>query len=197
MLAVLIFQQYAGKVNSGVPAGCRDGDGGQTSPYDRTSDPDAAKEMRRRRGSGMRAPTTPSPSRSSSGDGVCFGTLSLRGDEQVMDAGAGTGRLTALLLDRLPRGRAVAVDRSVNMTRVARETLASIPNADVVAADLSDLPFVGAFDVVFSTATFHWVRDHDRLFASLFAVLAAGRSTPRAVRRRSQSRAHPSPRARS
>jgi trans-aconitate methyltransferase len=100
-------------------------------------------------------------------------TLSLRGDEHVMDAGAGTGRLTVLLLERLPRGRAVAVDRSVNMTRVARETL-PIRNADVVAADLSNLPFGGAFDVVFSTATFHWVRDHDRLFASLFAVLQPG-----------------------
>ena len=103
-----------------------------------------------------------------------LGSLSLRGDERVMDAGAGTGRLTALLIDRLPRGRAVAVDRSVNMTRVAHETLASSQNADVVAADLSDLPFVGVFDVVFSTATFHWVRDHDRLFASLFAALRSG-----------------------
>jgi trans-aconitate 2-methyltransferase len=101
-------------------------------------------------------------------------TLELRGDEHAMDAGAGTGRLTSLLLDRLPRGRAVAVDRSVNMTVVARETLARFPNADVVAADLSYLPFARAFDVVFSTATFHWVRDHDRLFASLFAVLRGG-----------------------
>jgi trans-aconitate methyltransferase len=82
--------------------------------------------------------------------------------------------LTALLAERLPRGRAVAVDRSVNMSRVAHETLASAPNADVAAADLYDLPFVGAFDVVFSTATFHWLRDHDRLFASLFAVLRPG-----------------------
>ena len=101
-------------------------------------------------------------------------TLSLRGDEQVLDAGAGTGRLTAHLLGRLPRGRAVAVDRSINMVRVAGETLAGFPNSEVVAADLSNLPFVEAFDVVFSAATFHWVPDHDRLFASLYSVLRPG-----------------------
>lgn len=101
-------------------------------------------------------------------------TLPLDGDECVMDAGAGTGRLSALLLDRLPGGRVVAVDRSVNMTKVAAETLAGRPNADVVAADLLRLPFASVFDVVFSTATFHWIRDHDVLFASLFAVLRPG-----------------------
>jgi trans-aconitate 2-methyltransferase len=100
--------------------------------------------------------------------------LALHGYEDVMDAGSGTGRLTALLAERLPRGHAVAVDRSVNMTRAARETLAPASNAWVVAADLSSLPFRDAFDVVFSTATFHWVRDHDRLFAALFAVLRPG-----------------------
>jgi trans-aconitate methyltransferase len=101
-------------------------------------------------------------------------TLGLNGNEHVMDAGAGTGRLTALLLDRLPNGRVVAVDRSVNMTKVAAETLVGRTNVDVVTADLVHLPFVSAFDVVFSTATFHWVRDHDALFASLFGVLRSG-----------------------
>lgn len=102
-------------------------------------------------------------------------TLALDGSETVLDAGAGTGRLTALLAQRLPRGRVVALDRSVNMAMAARETLA--PAGDrtaVVAGDLTDLPFGAFFDVVFSTATFHWVLDHDRLFAALAAVLRAG-----------------------
>lgn len=103
-----------------------------------------------------------------------LGTLTLRGDEVVLDAGCGTGRLTALLAERLPRGTVVALDRSVNMAQVARETLAPIRNTTVAAGDLSDLPFVDAFDVVFSTATFHWVLDHERLFANLFAALHPG-----------------------
>ncbi|HTE48134.1 MAG TPA: methyltransferase domain-containing protein [Gemmatimonadaceae bacterium] len=102
-------------------------------------------------------------------------TLELNGDEVVIDAGCGSGRLTTLLAERLPRGRVVAVDRSVNMVKMAGETL--VPFGDralVAAADLSNLPFIAAFDVVFSTATFHWIVDHDRLFASLFDALRAG-----------------------
>ncbi len=44
----------------------------------------------------------------------------------------------------------------------------------VVRADAARLPFAEAFDVIFSTATFHWVLDHDALFASLFNALKAG-----------------------
>jgi len=101
--------------------------------------------------------------------------LELAGTESVLDAGCGTGRLTALLAARLPGGRVVALDRSVNMARIAKATLASHDtHAAVVLGDLGDLPFVDAFDVVFSTATFHWVLDHDRLFANLFRALKSG-----------------------
>src|SRR3954467_2552206 len=50
--------------------------------------------------------------------------LALEGTETVLDAGCGTGRLTALLLERLPRGRVIAMDRSANMIEQARLTLA-------------------------------------------------------------------------
>ena len=36
--------------------------------------------------------------------------LPLRGDETVLDAGCGSGRVTAMLLERLPNGHVVAVD---------------------------------------------------------------------------------------
>jgi trans-aconitate methyltransferase len=101
--------------------------------------------------------------------------LDLAGAESVLDAGCGTGRLTALLAERLPRGRVVALDRSMNMTRLASSTLSPFgEHAAVVLADLVALPFAGAFDVVFSTATFHWVLEHDRLFANLFRALKPG-----------------------
>lgn len=102
--------------------------------------------------------------------------LSLRGDETVMDAGCGTGRLTAELLERLPRGRVVAVDLSRNMLEEARSHL--VPRfgrqVEFVRADLAGLPFEEAFDGVFSTAAFHWVPDHPRLFLSLYGSLKPG-----------------------
>lgn len=101
--------------------------------------------------------------------------LDLAGTEFVLDAGCGTGRLTALLAERLSSGRVVALDRSMNMVQLASATLRPFgEHAIVVLADLNALPFAGAFDVVFSTATFHWVLDHDRLFANLFRALKPG-----------------------
>ncbi len=95
--------------------------------------------------------------------------LRLRGDEVVLDAGCGTGRLTAELLEALPRGRVVGVDLSQNMLGSAREHLATQFGARVslVACDLLHLPFDHAFDAIVSTAAFHWVLDHDQLFANL------------------------------
>jgi trans-aconitate 2-methyltransferase len=102
--------------------------------------------------------------------------LQLEGDEMVMDAGCGTGRLTSLLLERLPRGRVVAIDLSQNMLEEVHRHL--YPRfggrVRVVRADLAELPFEGAFDGVFSTAAFHWVPDHPRLFRSLYRSLKPG-----------------------
>lgn len=101
-----------------------------------------------------------------------LGRLRLRGDETVLDAGCGTGRLTIELLRMLPRGRVVAVDLSESMLSVARGFLA--PHAEhvsFVCADLQQLPFRERFDVIFSNAALHWVRDHPRLFCSLFTAL--------------------------
>jgi len=100
----------------------------------------------------------------------------LRGDETLMDAGCGTGRLTAELLQGLPRGRVVGVDLSQNMLAGAREHLAVDFDGKfwLVAADLQHLPFERVFDGIFSTAAFHWVLDHDRLFRSLFRALRPG-----------------------
>jgi trans-aconitate 2-methyltransferase len=101
--------------------------------------------------------------------------LHLRGDEVVLDAGCGTGRLTAELLDALPRGRVVGVDLSQNMLGSAREHLLQFgTRVSLVACDLLHLPFERSFDSIVSTAAFHWVLDHDRLFANLRQALLPG-----------------------
>jgi len=101
--------------------------------------------------------------------------LPLRGDEWVLDAGCGTGRLTEDLLEVLPRGRVVAVDLSENMVRSACEHLTKFgERVSFVGCDFLHLPFCHAFDAVVSTAAFHWVLDHDRLFLSLRRALRPG-----------------------
>lgn len=106
-----------------------------------------------------------------------LGRVRLRGDEVALDAGCGTGRLTAELCARLPQGRVVGFDRSANMVDEARRRLAALGDrVSFRCGDLLDLGDDGAFDLVFSTATFHWVLDHPRLFAVLFRALRPGGS---------------------
>jgi trans-aconitate methyltransferase len=102
--------------------------------------------------------------------------LFLRGDETVVDAGCGSGRVTAELARLLPQGRIIAVDLSEQMLHKAAENLASAASTrvDLLCADLAALPLRNAADGIFSTAAFHWVRDHDRLFRALFLALNPG-----------------------
>ncbi len=101
--------------------------------------------------------------------------LELRGDETVLDAGCGTGQVTATLLERLPRGRVVALDGSRQMLEAARERFAGDARVSFVHADLAlPLPLEAPVDAIVSTSTFHWVRDHAALFRHLAAVLRPG-----------------------
>lgn len=98
--------------------------------------------------------------------------LELRGDEAALDAGCGSGRVTAELAARVPEGSVLAVDGSKAMVAKARERLGD--GADYLVADLAELELAEPVDLVFSTATFHWVLDHDGLFARLRAALRPG-----------------------
>ncbi len=100
--------------------------------------------------------------------------LDLEGDEAAIDAGCGTGRVTELLLERLPRGTVLAVDGSGAMVEAARERFAGDPRVRVERQDLLELEVGEPVDLVFSTATFHWIKDHDRLFERLAGALKPG-----------------------
>src|SRR5688500_14642387 len=78
-----------------------------------------------------------------------------------------------MLLDRLPRGRVVAVDRAASMVEHAREALPA-DRATVVHASLTELVLDTPVDAVFSNAVFHWISDHEALFERLFAALRPG-----------------------
>jgi len=98
--------------------------------------------------------------------------LALEGSETVLDAGCGSGRVTEKLIARVPRGRGVAVDGAPSMVAQARELLDGA--ARVIQSDLLELRLEEPVDAIFSSAVFHWVPDHQRLFSRLFAALAPG-----------------------
>lgn len=98
--------------------------------------------------------------------------LELRGDEVAVDAGCGSGRVTAELIERLPSGRVIAVDGSEAMVAKAKQGLGD--RADYLVSDLVELELEQPVDLVFSTATLHWIHDHDLLFRRLRAALKPG-----------------------
>jgi trans-aconitate 2-methyltransferase len=95
--------------------------------------------------------------------------LGLRGDERVLDAGCGTGRVTEVLAQRVPDGTVIAVDGSEAMVQETRAR-----GIDAFTADLAELTLDEPVDAILSTATFHWIKDHDRLFGRMYAALRPG-----------------------
>jgi trans-aconitate 2-methyltransferase len=100
--------------------------------------------------------------------------LEVRGDEAALDAGCGTGRVTELLLEKLPEGSVLAVDGSEAMVGAARRRFAGESRVRVERQDLLSLEVAEPLDLVFSTATFHWINDHERLFGRLAKALKPG-----------------------
>lgn len=99
--------------------------------------------------------------------------LPLNGNETVVDLGCGSGRVTELLLDRLPHGHALGVDGSQSMLDAAAERLQGRP-VTLLHQDLLELDLPTEADAAISTATFHWIADHDTLFERIHANLRRG-----------------------
>jgi len=90
-------------------------------------------------------------------------------DATVLDVGCGSGRVTEALLALVPRGQVLAIDQSEEMVELARARLGD--RARVWCQDVLDLTLEGPVDAIISTATLHWVRDHDRLWSRLAGAL--------------------------
>ena len=98
--------------------------------------------------------------------------LGLEGGETVLDAGCGSGRTTSIVIERVPDGRVIAVDGSPSMVEEVKKVLR--PGDGAIVADLTKLELDERVDAVFSTAVFHWILDHDALFARMRAALKDG-----------------------
>jgi trans-aconitate methyltransferase len=98
--------------------------------------------------------------------------LALQGNERALDLGCGDGTLTLKLAELLPRGEVVGIDASKGMIDTARQK--ERDNLRFLLMDINHLDFTDRFDIVFSNATLHWIKDHDRLLKNVHRALAAG-----------------------
>jgi trans-aconitate 2-methyltransferase len=98
--------------------------------------------------------------------------LGLEGGETVLDAGCGSGRTTEIVMGRVPEGRVIAVDGSPSMVEQVKKVLR--PQDRAILSDLTKLELDEQVEAVFSTAVFHWITDHEALFARMRAALREG-----------------------
>lgn len=98
--------------------------------------------------------------------------LSLQGNEQILDLGCGDGILTGRLAALVPDGKVLGIDSSIGMIKTAQKI--TMDNLEFIRMDISDLDFVNTFDVIFSNAALHWVKDHRRLLRNSYTALKEG-----------------------
>jgi trans-aconitate 2-methyltransferase len=95
--------------------------------------------------------------------------LSLKGNEHILDLGCGDGVLTAELAALVPDGFVLGIDASRGMVEVTRRL--EVENLSFRLQDINCLDFKNEFDLVFSNATLHWIKDHNLLLRSTFQCL--------------------------
>ncbi len=95
--------------------------------------------------------------------------LKLTGNETILDLGCGDGVLTEQLARSVPDGRVLGIDASVGMIETARKLRCN--NLTFACADINEINFNAEFDVIYSNAALHWVKDHERLLKNCYAAL--------------------------
>lgn len=96
--------------------------------------------------------------------------LEFKGGERILDLGCGDGVLTAELAKFVPDGFVLGIDASESMIETARKDHAGA-NVRFEQQDINAIDFESEFDLVFSNATLHWVKDHCKLLRGVFKAL--------------------------
>jgi trans-aconitate 2-methyltransferase len=87
--------------------------------------------------------------------------LLLNGTESVLDIGCGDGKITALMSTYVKNGYVAGIDSSEEMIALAKKNfpLSENNNPEFFIMDATKLGFTDQFDIAFSNAALHWVKD--------------------------------------
>jgi len=97
--------------------------------------------------------------------------LNLKGNEIVLDAGCGSGRLTKIISTKLPKGKVFSVDLDSSMIKLANERLGKISNVKFIQSNICDIELQDKIDVIFSNAVLHWISNHRKVFRHFWQIL--------------------------
>jgi trans-aconitate 2-methyltransferase len=103
------------------------------------------------------------------GGGKVISTLQLTGYERILDLGCGDGSLTLKLAELVPNGSVLGIDSSVSMIEAAKGFGKN--NLSFLIRDIDEINYFNEFDLVFSNAALHWVKDHNKLLNNIYRSL--------------------------
>ncbi len=96
--------------------------------------------------------------------------LELGGSEKILDLGCGDGTLAENLSLLVPNGSVLGIDASQGMIDVAKQK--EKKNLTFRLLDINKLELPDRFDVIFSNATLHWIKDHRKLWKNIKKILS-------------------------
>ena len=95
--------------------------------------------------------------------------LAFKGNEMILDLGCGDGVLTEKLSFFVPKGKVLGIDGSLGMIETARTLTRD--NLEFVHMDINKMNYISQFDIIFSNATLHWIKDHKKLLRNTYKAL--------------------------
>lgn len=95
--------------------------------------------------------------------------LTVNGTESILDLGCGDGILTKQLAELAPKGQVLGIDASPGMIGTAQELAQA--NLSFRLLDIDHMDFENEYDLIFSNAALHWVKDHQRLLQNCYRAL--------------------------
>ncbi|WP_440951333.1 class I SAM-dependent methyltransferase [Methanosphaerula subterraneus] len=94
----------------------------------------------------------------------------------ILDIGAGTGLLSALLLEKYPKAKLTLLDFAEQMLNVARERFAGRTDVRYIAGDYRDVDLGGGYDLICSALSIHHLQDEEKagLYRRIYGALNPG-----------------------
>lgn len=95
--------------------------------------------------------------------------LNLKGNETILDLGCGDGGLTKQLALSVPEGTVLGIDASIGMIETAKKN--KLENLKFNQMNINEMHFQNQFNIIFSNAALHWIKDHKRLLNHSYQAL--------------------------
>lgn len=94
--------------------------------------------------------------------------------DHVLDIGCGDGSYSVKIIERVPDGSLLGIDRSANMLQVAHEKMENYPNVSLQQMDVLKMDYNRQFDRIVSFWCLQWCEDLTTAYMNIYRALKEG-----------------------